>query len=71
MTSSDSPAGGTDPARLERSTRAPSSDDQPLLPDRGEGDRDEAWGDATGDRDAGDRRLYDERPPHHDGLRSW
>ncbi len=41
-------------------------DDRSLLPDRADDDRDEGWGEGPEDRDAGDRRLLEDRPPHHD-----
>jgi quercetin dioxygenase-like cupin family protein len=42
---------------------------EPPLPDRGDSDTDEAWGDRPSGRDAGsedDDRLKAERPPHYD-----
>jgi hypothetical protein len=46
-------------------------DERPVLPDRADDDRDEAWGDRAEDGDAADRRLWEDRPPHHDGRSSW
>lgn len=46
--------------------KAPPSDEEPVLPEVAEEDRDEAWG---SDREAGhrDEEWYRrERPPHHE-----
>lgn len=47
------------------------ADERPVVPDRSDADRDEAWGDRAADRDAEERRLLEDRPPHHDGRSSW
>lgn len=50
------------------------SDDRPVLPDRADDDRDVGWGergDEPGSDAEQDRRLLEERPPHHDGRSSW
>jgi hypothetical protein len=46
-------------------------DERPVIPDRSDDDRDEGWGESRDDGDAADRRLLEDRPPHHDGRSSW
>lgn len=38
-----------------------------MLPERAEDDRDEYWGERPDEADADERRLREDRPPHHDG----
>lgn len=56
-------AGEGPPPRGERRP-GPARDDEPVLPDRPERERDEAWGDSSGRRDEDWYRR--ERPPHHE-----
>lgn len=42
-------------------------DERPVVPDRSDEARDEGWGERADERDADERRLLEDRPPHHDG----
>jgi hypothetical protein len=45
----------------------PGGDERPVVPDRSDDERDEGWGERANERDADERRLLEDRPPHHDG----
>lgn len=53
----------------DRPGQPPAAPEPPVLEERAAADRDEAWGEPGPQDD--DRRLLDERPPHHDGRSSW
>lgn len=55
--------------RTGRSGR--SDDERPIVPDRSDEDRDEGWAERAAERDDDERRLLEDRPPHHDGRSSW
>lgn len=53
------------------SERRDGPDERPVVPDRSDDDRDEAWGERADERETDERRLLEDRPPHHDGRSSW